>query len=53
MHPDYNWDTAMETVEGLLVPCYMGLPLPNETIRTLWGIAHWMRDMVHQLAGEG
>lgn len=53
MNSDCTFDMARETVEGLLIPVYNQMAIPPENVRALWGIAHWMRDMVNQLAGEG
>lgn len=53
MNPEYTHDMMIDTVEGLLIPVYHGAGIADESIRAIWGCAHWWKDMVNQLAGEG
>lgn len=53
MHPEYTFDMALDTVEGLVIPVYRQGYIPMEHIRAIWGVAYWMKSMVNQLGGEG
>lgn len=53
VNPENTHDMMIDTIEGLLLPVYRQAEIPRENITALWGIAHWWRDMVNQLAGEG